>query len=79
MYPLGLCVFCTYGPKVVREAASLLSLGAMRTPNFVGRGLVSLRDSALFLGAVGMASQVGWGGVPFPFQRKAFLFPYHLG
>jgi hypothetical protein len=39
MYPLGLCVFCTYGPNAFREAASLLSLGAVRTPNPVGRRL----------------------------------------
>ena len=35
----GLCALCTYGPKVFREAASLLFLGAVRMPNSVGRGL----------------------------------------
>ena len=39
MYPLGLCAFCPCGPKLFREAASLLSLGAERIPNSVGRGL----------------------------------------
>ena len=39
MYPLRLCAFCPYGPKAVREAASLLFCGVARTPNRVGWGL----------------------------------------
>jgi hypothetical protein len=34
--PSGSCAFCTCGPKVVREAASVLSLGVERTPDRVG-------------------------------------------
>ena len=43
MYPLGLCAFCMYGPKVVREAASLLSLCVERMSNLVGGESVRLR------------------------------------
>jgi hypothetical protein len=38
----GLCVFCPYGPKAVREAASVLSLGAARTPGPVGQAAPSI-------------------------------------
>jgi hypothetical protein len=39
MYPLGLCAFCPCGPKVFREAASLLFLGVERKVKVVGEGL----------------------------------------
>ena len=39
MYPLSLCAFCPYGPKLFREAASLLSLGAEIKVKLVGEGL----------------------------------------
>jgi hypothetical protein len=39
MYPLGLCAFCPCGPKVVREAASVLSLDTERKVKVVGEGL----------------------------------------
>jgi hypothetical protein len=47
MYPLRLCALCTCGPKVVREAASLLSLGAERKVKVVGEGLRSLANDLL--------------------------------
>ena len=39
MYPLGLCAFYPYGPKAVRQAASLLSLCAERKVKVVGEGI----------------------------------------
>ena len=39
----GLCAFCTYGPKVVREVASVLFLSAERKVKVVGEGGVRLR------------------------------------
>ena len=54
-------VATSYGPKVVREAASLLSLGAERIPNPVGRGLAPVAASVLSLGAVQTPNPVGEG------------------
>ena len=47
MYPLGLCAFCPCGPKVVREAASVLSLDTERKVKVVGEGLRSLANAFL--------------------------------
>jgi hypothetical protein len=39
MYPLRLCAFCPCGPKLFREAASVLFLGAERKVKPVEEGL----------------------------------------
>ena len=44
MYPLRLCAFCPCGPKLFREAASPLSLGAEIKVKLVGEGLHSLAN-----------------------------------
>ena len=43
----GLCVFCTCGPKVVREVASVLFLSAERKVKAVGVGVRSLANGIL--------------------------------
>ena len=63
MYPLGLFAFCSCGPKLFREAASLLFLGAARTPNPVGRGLAPAAASLLSPGAERIPNLVGTGGI----------------
>ena len=61
MYPLGLCAFCPYGPKLFREAASLLSLGTVRTLMPVGEGLAPPAISLLFLCVERKPNLVGTG------------------
>ena len=61
MYPLGLCAFCTYGPKAVREAASVLSLGAERRVKVVGEGLGPPATSRLPFCVERLPNPVGTG------------------